>query len=94
MTQFILADRDDLLEMVNLQIKKTIRDEFEALEKARKEREKPIYVNRQEAADTLKISLSTLQRLVNQQYLTARKVGRKTLFLLSDVRNVVLTLNK
>lgn len=94
MTQFILADRDDLLEMVNLQIRKTIKDEFEALERARKEREKPTYVNRQEAADTLKVSLSTLQRLVNQQHLKARKVGRKTLFLMSDVRNVVLTLNK
>lgn len=93
MKQLIFADRDDLLEMVNQQIEKVIRAEFTAFERTRNDR-KPIYLSRQDAADMLHVSLSTLHRLVGQGYLTCRKVGRKSLFLLSDLEKVVLTLNQ
>lgn len=51
------------------------------------------YLTRQETADYLRCSLSSLHRMVNNGTLPCRKVGRKSLFLLSDVENVVLTLN-
>lgn len=52
------------------------------------------YLTQQEAADMLQISLSTIQRLINQRHLVARKIGRRTLFLQSDIEKCVLTLNK
>lgn len=94
MKQITFADRDDLLEMVSQQIREVIRTEFVAFEQACNTREKPAYLDRQAAANMLHISLSTLHRLVNQKYLKCRKVGRKSLFLLSDIEKVVLTLNK
>lgn len=51
------------------------------------------YLTRQETADYLRCSFSSLHRMVNNGILPCRKVGRKSLFLLSDVENVVQTLN-
>lgn len=51
------------------------------------------YLTRQETADYLRCSLSSLHRMVNNGTLPCRKVGRKSLFLLSDVENAVQTLN-
>lgn len=59
----------------------------------KKEYKSPKYLTRKEVADMLNISYSTLHRLINRGTLPCRKVGRKSLFLLSDVENVVLTLN-
>ncbi|GHV64990.1 hypothetical protein FACS1894199_04550 [Bacteroidia bacterium] len=51
------------------------------------------YLTRSEAANTLRISISTLSRLVKNQNLPAKKVGRRVLFLESDIQSVILNMN-
>ncbi len=93
--ELIISRRIDLMDIIRIEVKDAVNEAITSYKKEEKARnDQRAYINRQEAADILQISLSTLQRLVNQQHLIARKIGRKTLFLLSDVQNVVLTLNK
>lgn len=92
MTNLILFEKGELRSLIRSEVEQAVANAMTDNKAQKKTASK--YLTRQEAANMLKISLSTLQRLVNQQHLTARKVGRKTLFLLSDVHNTVLTLNK
>ena len=90
----ILLGKEELQALVRSECETAIMAAVKECINAQKKCASPKYLNRREAADMLKISTSTLHRLVNQQHLKCRKVGRKTLFLSSDVENVVLTLNK
>lgn len=66
-----------------------------ALSKAevKKEKSTPKYLTRREVAEMLRCSYSTIHRLINRGLLPCYKVGRRSLFTLSDVENLILTLN-
>ncbi len=91
--RFILAD-DSLVAKFDSLVKttETIKVKLSKMEN-KKSSPNNKYLTRQETADYLRCSLSSLHRMVNNGILPCRKVGRKSLFLLSDVENVVQTLN-
>ena len=91
--KFILTD-DTLAAKVDslMEIAETVKAKLSKMEN-KKNSPNNKYLTRQETADYLRCSLSSLHRMVNNGTLPCRKVGRKSLFLLSDVENIILTLN-
>ncbi len=91
--RFMLAD-DSLVAKVDslMEIAETVKAKLSKMEN-KKSSPNNKYLTRQETADYLRCSLSSLHRMVNNGTLPCRKVGRKSLFLLSDVENAVQTLN-
>lgn len=51
------------------------------------------YLTRDEVARSLRISLSTLHRIVKNGYLPCFKVGRRTLFKEADVQECLIKIN-
>lgn len=94
MVHKILLTDDTLVAKVDslMEISETVKAKLSKMEN-KKSSPNNKYLTRQETADYLRCSLSTIHRMVNNGTLPCRKVGRKSLFLLSDVENVVLTLN-
>lgn len=93
MKNFIFFEKEDLQSIIRAEVEIAVAAAL-AAGSGRAKEVTPKYLSRQDAADTLHVSLSTLHRLVSQGYLKCRKVGRKSLFLLSDLEKVVLTLNQ
>lgn len=87
---FFITD-DTLIAKVDL-LEQTMKTALSKIE-VKKEKRSPKYLTRKEVTDMLRCSYSTVHRLINRGVLPCRKVGRKSLFLLSDVENVILTLN-
>lgn len=95
MENFIFFERKDLQDLIRVEVEMAVTAALMAEDKQLRGRgTAPKYLNRQAAAEMLHISMSTLHRLVRQKHLKCRKVGRKSLFLLSDVEKVVLTINQ
>ena len=94
MKNYIFLEKEELQTLIRLECKTAIATAIIEYVNAQKKCASPKYLSRKEVAEMLKISISTLHRLVNLQHLKCRKVGRKTLFLHSDVEKVILTLNK
>jgi excisionase family DNA binding protein len=80
---------EELIDKITSNLKSAFKEELSHVNnKPRKN--SPQYLTRQEAADKLRISLSTLHRLVLNHYLPCKKVGRRAIFLESDVEAVLL----
>lgn len=94
MAHKILLTDDTLVAKVDslMEIAETVKAKLSKMEN-KKSSPNNKYLTRQETADYLRCSLSSLHRMVNNGTLPCRKVGRKSLFLLSDVENAVQTLN-
>lgn len=89
------ADAKELQALVRAEVEAAVTAVLSAQNKQSQKRNvAPAYLGRNDAAELLRISLSTLGRLVQQGHLKCRKVGRRSLFLLSDLEKVVLTLNQ
>lgn len=95
MTQIILIEKEELQALIRKEVEAAVTTVLNVESKqSQKRNAASVYMNRMDAALMLRISLSTLGRLVKQGHLKCRKVGRKSLFLLSDLEKVVLTLNQ
>lgn len=94
MNNFVFLKKEELQNLIRTEVEIAVMAALTANGRVGVKDATPKYLNRQEAADMLHVSLSTVHRLVNQKYLKCRKVGRKSLFLLADVEKVIITLNK
>ncbi len=95
MEKFIFFEKEDLQNLIRVEVEMAVTAALMAEDKQQRGKNAtPKYLDRQAAAEMLHISMSTLHRLVSHKHLKCRKVGRKTLFLLSDVEKVVLTINQ
>ena len=95
MANIIVCDAKELQALVRAEVEAAVTAVLSAQNKQSQKRNvAPAYLGRNDAAELLRISLSTLGRLVQQGHLKCRKVGRRSLFLLSDLEKGVLTLNQ
>lgn len=95
MTNIVLIEKEELQALIRSEVEIAVTAALNAETKQPKMSSTvPTYLGRNDAAELLRISLSTLGRLVQQGHLKCRKVGRRSLFLLSDLEKVVLTLNQ
>lgn len=95
MTNIVLIEKEELQALIRSEVETAVAALLSAQNKqSQKRNAAPAYLGRTDAAELLRISLSTLGRLVKGGHLKCRKVGRKSLFLLSDLEKVVLTLNQ
>ena len=95
MTQIILIEKEELQTLIRTEVEAAVTSALNAENKqSQKKNADRVYMSRMDAALMLRISFSTLRRLVKQGHLKCHKVGRKSLFLLSDLEKVVLTLNQ
>lgn len=92
MTNFILFEKEVLRSLIREEVKmavSTVKAEYEAQKKDTSK-----YRTRQEAADELRISLSSLHRLISTGQLPCVKIGRKSVFRDKDIQRVGITLNR
>lgn len=92
MTNFILFEKEELRTLIRLEVELAIANAM-ADSKAQK-KTAPKYLTRNEAADELRVSLSSLHRLVATGQLPCIKIGRKSVFLEKDLHRVGITLNR
>lgn len=91
---------DSIIVLKKEELRSLIREEMEtAVAKVKAEYEvqkknAPKYRTRQEAADELRVSLSSLHRLVATGQLPCIKIGRKSVFRDKDVQQFGITLNR
>ena len=94
MNKIIVLSRDELREDISSSIRGIIQEELASfVSKNSPKSTCKKYLTREETAEMLHISLSTLHRFVNNNYLTMKKVGRKSLFALSDVESLIINKN-
>lgn len=92
MKNFILFEKEELRFLIREEVETamaTVKVKYEAQKNTA-----PKYLTRNEAADELRISLSTLHRLVATGQLCCIKIGRKSVFRDKDVQQVGIILNR
>jgi excisionase family DNA binding protein len=89
---FFEASVSEVGNLVAEQVRAILRQELNAL-KSSNNRQGTKYLTTTEACAKLRISRSTLYRLVQQGNLQCKKVGRRSLYNVSDLEAVVKLLN-
>lgn len=92
MTNFILFEKEELRTLIRSEVELAVANAM-ADNKAQKKTASK-YLTRNEAADELRVSLSSLHRLVATGQLPCIKIGRKSVFRDKDVQQVGIILNR
>jgi excisionase family DNA binding protein len=89
----LVSDPNELVGQFKTEVQNMIQSELQVQKKSEKQNSAE-YLTRSEVATHLRISLSTLNRLTNRGILKYYKIGRRSLFLSSDVEATLVLMNK
>jgi len=86
----IIQDVNDLAEMLTEQIRTVIKEELVNLDKKHKKDERKKYITRKEVCAHFNISYPTLYRFINNEIITCYKVGKRSLFNLKQIEDIMI----
>ncbi|MFV0332276.1 MAG: helix-turn-helix domain-containing protein [Dysgonomonas sp.] len=92
MDSIIVLKKEELRTLIRSEVELAVANVM-ADNKAQK-KTAPKYLTRNEAANELRVSLSSLHRLVATGQLPCIKIGRKSVFRDKDIQQVGITLNR
>ena len=92
MDSIIVLKKEELRTLIRSEVELAVANAM-ADNKAQK-KTAPKYLTRNEAANELRVSLSSLHRLVATGQLPCIKIGRKSVFRDKDIQQVGITLNR
>lgn len=91
-TNFILFEKEELRTLIRSEVELAVANAM--VDNKAQKKTAPKYLTRNEAANELRVSLSTLHRLVATGQFSCVKIGRKSVFRDKDVQQVGITLNR
>ncbi|MDR2843029.1 MAG: helix-turn-helix domain-containing protein [Candidatus Symbiothrix sp.] len=86
----IFDSDEELVTKIASKVKDALKEQFTAISRKTRKDAVPRYLTRDEAAKTLRISISSIYRLMKNKTLPYKKVGRRVLILESDVQSIIL----